>query len=401
MLLAEMQQYYSDVLVVGAGPTGSMAGRTAVENGVDVIIIEEHPVPGVPVFCGEGLSIGGILDGGLEPVEPIICQQVTTARVVAPNGNTVDLKAKDWTGFNLNRNEFDKALADNAVKAGAKLMTGVTATGVIKEGDQVVGVKAIKDGEEVEFRAKVVIGADGHWSIIRRSAGLANYFSDWVTCAQYKLTGLNLETPSVNEFWIGTKYAPGGYAWVFPKSKEEANIGLGVRNRHEKPAIEYLKDFVASDPRFRDSEIEHISGGICPVSGQLDTIVLDGLILSGDAAGQLVPMTGAGIHSGIESGKISGRVAAEAVKKGDVSAEYLKEYKEEFDSYWGNRIIEARRVLLMLDKFSDDDLNTLSEVISHEDIMHMANGLNVASTLASLVKRSPMKLMQLIKAYLS
>ena len=395
-----MQQYQSDVLVVGAGPAGSMAAKTAAQNSVDVIFIEEHKVPGSPVFCGEGLSIGGILHGDLEPVEPYVCQQITTARVVAPNGNTIDLKATDWTGYTLNRSEFDKALAENAEKAGAKLMTEVTATGVIKEGDQVVGVNALIKGKEVEFRAKVVIGADGHWSIIRRSAGLGNYFSDWVTCAQYRMTGLDLENSSINEFWIGANYAPGGYAWVFPKSRTEANVGLGVREKHTKPAIEYLKDFVANDPRFRNAKIVHKSGGICPVSGQLDEIVMDGLILSGDSAGQLIPMTGAGIHSGIESGKIAGRVAAEAIKEDNVSAEKLGEYRIEFDEYWGKRIIGAGKVLHMLDKFSDEDLDVLADIISNEEIMHMANGLNVASALAGLVKKSPRKLMHLIRAYL-
>ncbi len=145
--MANMQQYQSDVLVVGAGPAGSMTAKTVAELGLDVIFIEEHETPGTPVFCGEGLSINGIKNAGLEPVAPYVCQQITTARVVAPNGKTVDLHATDWTGYTLDRSEFDKALAENAVKAGAKLMTKVSATGVIKEGEQIVGVKAIKDGK--------------------------------------------------------------------------------------------------------------------------------------------------------------------------------------------------------------------------------------------------------------
>jgi len=395
-----MQQYQSDVIIVGAGPAGSMTAKTVAELGLDVIFIEEHETPGTPVFCGEGLSIGGIRNGGLEPVAPIVCQKITTARVVAPNGKTVDLHATDWTGYTLDRGEFDKALSENAVKAGAKLMTKVSATGVINEGGQVVGVRAIKDGKEVEFRAKIVIGADGHWSIIRRSAGLANYFDDWVTCAQYQLSGLDLDDSFINEFWMGAKYAPGGYAWVFPKNNNVANIGVGVRDRHTKPAIEYLKDFIANDPRFRNAKIERKSGGICPVSGTLDRIVMDGLMLVGDSAGQLIPMTGAGIHCSIESGKMAGRVAVEAIKEDNVTEERLSAYRAEFDTYWGKRIIEAGKVLYMLDKFSDEDLDVLAEVISHEDIMHMANGLNVASAMAGLVKKSPLKLMQLIRAYL-
>jgi len=395
-----MDTIQCDVLVVGAGPGGSMAARTAAENGVDIIFIEEHPVAGTPVYCAEGLSIRGIEDGGLKAVPPYVSQQTTKARVVAPNGNTVELTSNDWTGYTLDRQVFDKALADNAEKAGARLMTNTRATGVIMDGSRVVGVKAIREGEEMEFIAKVVIGADGHWSIVRRSAGLARYFKDYVTCAQYQLGGLDLEDPTVNEFWMGEKYAPGGYAWVFPKSREVANVGLGVRVKHTKPPIEYLKDFIAQDPRFRNAKILRKNGGICPVCGTLDKIVADGLMLVGDAAGQLIPMTGAGIHSAIEAGKMAGRVAAEAVKEGNVSAKRLSAYRVEFDKYWGKRIKDSGRVVDMLDKFSDDDLNTLSEVITNEDVLALANGTNVPATLAGLVRRSPMKIISLVRVYL-
>jgi digeranylgeranylglycerophospholipid reductase len=395
-----MEQYKCDVLVVGAGPAGSMAAKVAAEKGVDVIFIEEHETPGTPVYCAEGISIRGIRDGGLEPVSPYVSQQITKARVFAPNGKTLNLTSDNWTGYTLDRQVFDRALAENAVKAGAKLMTETRATDVIKAGNQITGVKAVKDGEEIEFHAKVVIGADGHWSIIRRRAGLRRYFPDYVTCAQYQLGGLDLEDPSINEFYMGTDYAPGGYAWVFPKSKSVANVGVGVRKTHTKAPIEYLKDFCENDPRFRNAKIIKKNGGICPVSGTLDKITMDGLILIGDAAGMLVPMTGAGIHSGIESGKMAGRVAAEAVLIGDVSDKKLNEIRVEFDKYWGKRIRESGRVLEMLNKFTDEDLNTLAEVVNNDDIIALANGENVAITLAGIVKRSPRKLIRLIRAYL-
>jgi digeranylgeranylglycerophospholipid reductase len=395
-----MQTIQTDVVVVGAGPAGSMAARTVAEQGVDVILLEEHPVPGIPVYCAEGLSIGGIRDGGLEPVYPYISQEINRARIYAPNGNNVDLTSEDWTGYTLDREVFDRTLAENAEMAGAKLMTSTRSTGVIKPRNAVRGVYALGGDESLEIRANVVIGADGHWSITRRSAGLDRYFSDYVTCAQYVLGGLDLEDPTTNEFWIGTKYAPGGYAWVFPKSRNMANVGLGVRRIHAKPPIEYLKDFINQDPRFRDAEILKKNGGICPVSGTLDKIILDGLMLVGDAAGMLIPMTGAGIHSGIESGKMAGRVAVEAIKEGDVTAQRLSAYRTEFDEYWGKRIKDSRRVLEMLDKFTDDDLNTLSEVITNDDVLALANGTNVAGAVAGLIRRSPVKIMKLLRACL-
>jgi digeranylgeranylglycerophospholipid reductase len=395
-----MQQYECDLVVVGAGPAGSMAAKVAAEKGIDVILIEEHKEPGTPVYCAEGLSIGGIQDGGLEPIYPYVTQEITTARIYAPNGKTLDLTSDNWTGFTLDRKVFDKTLTENAVKAGSKLMTETRAVDVIKDKEKITGVKAVKDNKEIQLKSKLVIGADGHWSIIRRRAGLQRYFTDYVTCAQYQLGDLDLEDPTMNEFYIGENYAPGGYAWVFPKSKTIANVGLGVRKKHIKAPIEYLKDFCDRDKRFRNATILKKNGGICPVSGVLDKITMDGLILIGDAAGMLIPMTGAGIHSAIESGKMAGNVAVEAIHDNDVSDIKLNQFRKEFDKYWGKRIKESGKVVEMLDKFKDEDLNTLAEVINNEDVLALANGENVRATLAGIIKRSPRKLIQLIRAYL-
>ena len=389
-----------DVVVVGAGPAGSLAARAAAENGAETVLLEEHPQPGTPVYCAEGLSVGGILDGGLEPRPPYVAQEIKTARVFAPGGRHLDLTSGEWTGYTLNREVFDKALADKAVEAGARLFTSTRAVDLVWDGSRVAGVKAVSDGDPLEFRGKVVIGADGHWSIVRRRAGLQRYFSDYVSCAQYQLGGLKLEDPTVNEFYLGVRYAPGGYAWVFPKSEKVANVGLGVRRIHTKPAVEYLQDFCQADPRFRDAKVLKVNGGICPVSGVLDEITRDGLILVGDAAGMLVPMTGAGIHSGIVAGRMAGEVAARAVEEGDVSAARLGAFRKSFDEYWGRRIRDSRRVLEMLDRFTDEDLDLLAEVVTSQDILSLANGENVAATLAGLVRRSPGKILRLIRAAL-
>jgi digeranylgeranylglycerophospholipid reductase len=400
-MMGKMQTLHFDIIVVGAGPAGSMAARAAAEKDLDVVVLEEHPVAGTPVYCAEGLSIGGILDGGLEPDPEFVCQKITSARVYAPNRNYINLTSTDWSGYTLDRQVFDKMLCENAEKAGADIWTETTALNVIKNKGFIVGVEAKKGDEEITIKSDIVIGADGHNSIIRRSSGLQKYFSDWVSCAQFQLGELNLEDPSINEFYVGRNYAPGGYAWVFPKSKYVANVGLGVRKIHKKPAIEYLKDFIDMDERFKEAKILKKTGGICPVSGMLNKIVDNGLILCGDAAGLLIPMTGAGIHTGIVSGTMAGDVAAAAIKKGDVSSRRLHAYVNNFNEYWGKRISDSRKVIEMLDKFSDVDLNTLSEIVTTKEVIALANGTNVKGALAGIVRRSPRKIISLIRAYLS
>ena len=378
-----------DVIVVGAGPAGSLAAKIAAQQGVSVALLEEHPQAGSPVQCAEGTSLECLAAAGIELTTPITSQKINRIQIFAPNGTAVNLTSKQVEGYNLNRQFFDKALADNAEKAGAELMVNTRALGVIIENGAIVGVKAENNGEQLKLRSKIVIGADGHSSIIRRSAGLTRYFDDYGICAQYTLRGLNIDDPTSNQIYIGKNYAPGAYAWVFPKSQEVANVGLGVRNIRNKSAIEQLDEFIKGDSRFIGTEILGKTGGICPATGTLDKIVENGLMLIGDAAGQLLPISGAGIHTGIVAGKIAGKVAAQAVEENNVSAEGLMEYPKLFDMDWGKRIRDSRKMLDIIEKFSDEELNTLSRIITQEDIVKLVNGTNVIRTITGIALRDP------------
>jgi digeranylgeranylglycerophospholipid reductase len=389
-----------DVVVVGAGPAGSMTARSAAEGGVGVLLLEEHPQVGMPVHCAEGLSTNGIRTSGLSLSPDIISQEIKTVRVYAPNRKYLEISSSERSGYIINREIFDQRLADRAVESGAELLLQTKAIRVIKE-ERVAGVLADQKGEPVEIRARVVVGADGFTSVMRKTSGLGHWYPDVCACAQFKLGGLKLEKPEVEEFYLGSNFAPGGYAWVFPKSREVANVGLGVRMIHKKPALEYLKDFVKADPRFREAKLILVSGGVTPVSGMVDQMTGEGIMLVGDAAGQLIPVTGAGVHAGMAAGKIAGEVAAKAVQKEDVSRKALIEYERRYAVEWGERIRRSRKAVEMLDKFSDNDLNDFAEIITERDILDLANGQNTASVLGRLVLKAPLKIMRLALTYLS
>lgn len=380
----------TDIVVVGAGPAGCTAAKTAAELGANVVLLEEHSVPGLPVFCGEAISAEVLAAVGLKPESPIVNEPIRKANIYAPNGKCVTISTDRVLGYTINRDIFDGLLADKAVASGVTLMVDTRAREVTKKNGVVVGVKAEHNGEALLIKSKIVIGADGHASIVRRSALGIPYFKSFAVCAQYTLTGLNIQEPDAVEVWLGRKYAPGGYAWVFPKSRTVANVGIGAgMQQATKPAIRYLQYFINQSPKLRDGAIINRTGGICPVTGTLDKIVDDGVMLVGDAAGQTIPMTGAGVESAIHAGKIAGRVASKAIQEGDTSKTRLEEYPETFNRHWGKLMENSKRTLNIYDALNDEDLNKVSEIITPEQMKSLAYGEKVLRNFVHLAFRAP------------
>ena len=391
----------TDVVVVGAGPAGCTAASTAAELGADVLMLEEHTSPGLPVFCGEAITVETLAASGLKPEPPIINEPIRKADIYTPNGKHVTLSSDKVLGYTINRDIFDGLLADKAIATGVTLMLKAKAEKVTKNKGIVVGVKAKHRGETLNIKSNIVIGADGHASMIRRSALGIPYFKSFAVCAQYTLTGLNIQEPDVIEIWLGRKYTPGGYAWVFPKSQIVANVGIGVRvNQATKPAILYLQDFISQNPNLRDGTIIRRTGGICPVTGTLDKIVDDGVMLVGDAAGQIIPMTGAGIESAIYAGKIAGRVASKAIQEGDTSRTHLEEYPETFNRHWGKLMENSKRTLNIFDALNDEDLNKLSEIVTPEQVRSLVYGEKVRN-IVPLAFKAPRLALKILRALLN
>ena len=395
-----MPELAYDIVVVGAGPAGGAAARYAAKGGGRVLIVEEHNEVGVPVNCAEGASEGTLRDAGVRPRTPIVSQRIEGVRVYAPNMKCVEIKGGGYTGYVLNRDQFDRELVYMALDSGAEIMLGARVVDLLFEDGSVRGVVVRRRGELLKIRSGVVIGADGFYSVVRRRAGLGR-ITDLCSCIQYRLANVKLDDPHVIDIYFGSEVAPGGYAWVFPKSDDVANIGLGVRRIHKAPAIEYLKRFVKRDPRFRNAKPILINGGPVPVCGPLKRLVADGVMLAGDAAAQVVPCTGAGIHSSVDAGRMAGEAAAAAVEEGDTSESFLSRYESAWSESWGRRMRDSRRVVKALDRLSDKDLNTLAEILTAEDVLNLANGVDVAGTVIRIMKRAPVSVIKAIMAYIT
>ncbi|MCX8010769.1 MAG: NAD(P)/FAD-dependent oxidoreductase, partial [Ignavibacteria bacterium] len=221
-----MQKYY-DIVVVGAGPSGSTAAKFAAEKGVSVLVLEKDRDVGYPVRCGEAVSKES-LEQFISPDSKWISSTISNFRLIAPNGIEVKLNFQR-TGYILERRIFDYELAKIASYAGAEFLTKAYAFDLIWNDDKVCGVRFEHQGEIKEVQCKIVIGADGVESRIGRFAKMntVTRINDMECCVQTTLSNINIDDSSCY-FYFGSKYSPGGYLWVFPKGNQNANVGLGI-----------------------------------------------------------------------------------------------------------------------------------------------------------------------------
>ncbi len=356
-----------DIIVVGAGPAGSIAAKTAAEKGCSVLLIEKRQEIGVPVRCAEGTSKTE-LSRFIEIDPAFVCNELNTAEIHAPDGTSFRITTEmsgieGEAGIILDRKIFDRHLAGLAAAAGADVYTKTTATNLIMKDRKTEGVVLKHFGEEKEIRSKIVIGADGVESGIARFAGLDSTLKskDIESGIQFLLYDETID-PSQVDIYIGRENAPGGYVWVFPKGNQTANVGTGIIGNADgqKKAVHYLEKFIAR--RFPNARIIGTAFGGIPVSGGLEEITADGLMLAGDAARQTDPITGAGIRYAMYAGEMAGRIAAEAVAAGDCSNHFLKKYQTEWDTTLGKTIRRNYKIKEAYNTWTDDDMNRIAQM---------------------------------------
>ncbi len=335
-----MTDYRCDILVVGAGPAGASAAGKAAEAGAKVLLIDRKAVTGEPVRCAEFIprQLLGELDCGRD----FIVQPVKSMKSILPGG---DIKETLSPGLIINRNFFDRALAERAREAGSEIW--VKARALDFDGNNVL---VLKNREPIYVKAGIIIGADGPHTKVGRWMGSIN--KDLIPAVQARV--VLTEPLESTEVYFDKRFF-GGYAWLFPKGNM-ANAGLGIKRGDSLNEIRKILDCFLQDLKAQNrikGEVTGYTAGWIPAEAPRK-IVKDNLVLAGDAAGQTHPVTGAGVAQAVICGKMAGERAAEAIEKNNPGL--LAEYEEEWMDHYGESQERAfRRRGLMENNWDDLD----------------------------------------------
>jgi len=313
-----------DVLVIGAGPAGATAAKSAAEAGAKTILMEKRKQVGVPVQCAE--YVPHQMTQEVKLPEEVIAQRIDCMRTHMPDGEVVETAVR---GFMIHRDFFDQHLADEAAKAGAGLLEA--------EAKEYKGgtVFALTKAGPLEIEAKLVVGADGPHSTAGKWINAQN--KEFIQTAQHQMP-LVSESKSTEVYF--RKDIPVGYGWVFPKGKR-ANVGVGVNVQFGESPLKALRHFEGylQQEGVIGNEVIKTIGGAIPVGGLVNRLYFGNVLLVGDAAGMAHPITGAGVSNAVLCGKMAGEIAGRAALEGDLGL--LAEYEEECRLLLGHPLTRA------------------------------------------------------------
>jgi geranylgeranyl reductase family protein len=284
-----------DVIVVGAGPAGSTTAYRLARAGARVCLLDRARFPRDKP-CGGGLTLRAVRELPFS-VEPVVEDRVHTLELGLRYGRRWSRRAEEPLVLMTQRRRLDAFLAEQASAAGAEFRDGVKVTGVDSAGSVTL------DGERLA--ADVVVGADGANGISARSLGLP---------AHEHGVGLegNVAYEHVSRQRFGSRaivelgVVRGGYAWVFPKG-DHVNVGVGGSQSEGPRLRERLQELCAAFG-IDEADVRDLRGHRLPMRGGSRRSVAGRVLLVGDAAGLVDPLSGDGMYEAF----VSGRLAAEA-----------------------------------------------------------------------------------------
>ncbi len=351
-----------DVAIVGGGPAGSWLARELAQEKRSVILFERSTIPGEPNFSSAG-----------SPYHTIKCFNLP-AKSIAANWNNIKIIGptqshtwhfKEKMGVVFDFRELKKTLLEEARAAGADIRLGTAVQGIKKQENKTF---ILARNLAQEYAAKIIVDASGPSGVIATAAGMRRKPHAPSTGVEVIIKAESAPPEEFNTltFFYGTKWAPHGYAWIFPMQKPFLKMGVGIyfQTRYpEQPNIDHtLMTLMENLPWAKDAEIIEKHGSTL-YWGNIRERVKDNLIVIGDAADTINPLGGEGIRHALQSAVFANEVILEALESGDNSR--LLRYHRLWKKYAGWRWKSCEKIAdKVYPNFTDDRWDKLTNFLT-------------------------------------
>ena len=379
----------TDIIVIGAGPAGSMAALEATRRNCDVIILEEHPVVGDPNHCSGLITKKGMEKLGVPYPRTIVDNEINAVNFFSPsNYKLTIMRKKKGELLVFQRNNLDRVLYNYTIDKGAEGRLNSRVVSLIRKNKQVIGVKVSpKNGQSYELYGKIVIDAEGTLGRFLPEAGLIPPDREWrLPAMQYELDNVPDFPRDYCELYHGQQWAPGFFAWIIPACSGSVRIGLATFKQFKTNKLldKFFKKHPIAKDILKDAIITKKRGGVVAACGPVKKAWAPGFLVVGDAAGQVKATTGGGLNNGGYCGRLAGTIAEKHIHENIPLKKYDELWKTEY--YLELKIMELYRKVV--GKASDKTLDR---------VLYAASKSNFSKKLAS-TQDIDMHSLDLIKA---
>ncbi|MHA2070157.1 MAG: NAD(P)/FAD-dependent oxidoreductase [Candidatus Thorarchaeota archaeon] len=321
-----------DLIIAGTGPAGLMTADRAAAKGLNTLVLEKRKKV-TDSLMGELVTDNALKLLRVKPDSEYIGNKYTQiiGESLDTGGQIVVGKGLLGNSYLLDEDNCQELMRERAEADGAEFRYNARVKSIVKEGDQVVGVKY----NEEEERAGLTVGADGAFSRVSDTAGFTH--PKWLLSygIRWKLENCKGVDPETAYFYVARDVGL-GYLWLYPRSETEVNLGIGrvpssKENWDKLPSLmDVLKKYRKHIPELRDSKIAMQNGGVVPCAGIIPRFTDAGVSLCGNSAGQVSSIVGGGVTTCFHAGTLLANHAKRAVDENDFSKKSIQLYEKEY-----------------------------------------------------------------------
>jgi digeranylgeranylglycerophospholipid reductase len=335
-----------DVIIVGGGPVGSRVAHKLAQSGLEVIVMEKQFSPGNPVCCTGLISHECITQFSIDP--DLILHEFSKATIFSPSGTAINVERPSVQAYAINRSALNQRMSRKAVESGAEYRAGYKVVSLDVRADRVVA-EVENSGGSINYEARAVVLATGFGSRLHGTWGKPG---DWAMGVQAEVEMAADEL----EIYLGRDFAPGFFAWLVPLDGSRGLAGLIARRdvkRHFNHFIAHLRrqgkiKSPGNRPFFRGITLKppHQTFG-------------QRLLVVGDAAGQVKPITGGGVYFGLLCADIAADCLKSALNLNDLSPKRLSDYQRQWHNLLGQELKTAYFARKIFESMSDNFIERL------------------------------------------